>query len=245
MSQSDGQMYNPPQMAHNYQPLTQPGVQTAVAGPSPRSPDSNNGQHIGVQTYPRQQYQTQPSGQYQGQAPNYYQPQPMAPQQQWQPPVQQPMPQSYSSSAQIPVQVVYQQSEDPDLDCKIMAYKVLKWVQVVFVCIELSWIVISLFLFESKSDKDDSDKSDKERWYANDPKVSAFFIGVCDAFGVAVSLLDSPVCQIIHFIMTFIHALDLKVWFREIFHFCIALVLMVFMCLGWNELERNRRQRQN
>ena len=216
-----------------------------MAGPSPRSPNSTNGQHIGLQTYAPQQYQTQPSGQYQGQAPNYYQPQPMPPPQQWQPQVQQPMPQSYSPSAQIPVLVVQQQSEDPNLDCKIMAYNIAKWVQLVFVCIELFWMIVLLFQFWGLSE------SEREllRGLSGIDPVLLFYIvfiliGVCDAFGIAASLLDNTVCQIIHFVLTCLHTWDLKIWYREFFHFWIAVVLLVFMCLGWNELERNRRQRQ-
>ena len=232
MNQSDGQMYNPPQMAHNYQPQTQPGVQTAMTTTSPQSPNSNDGQHLGVQTYPPQQNQTQPSGQYQGQTTVPYQSQPIVqtPQQQWQPQIQQPMQQSYPPSVQSPVQVVYQPTEDPNLNGKIMAYKVAKWVQLVFVIIEFFWIVILLFSFENKSDE--------EKWYSTDPKLTAILVGVSDAFGIATPLMDSTVCQIIHFVLTCLHLWTH--WYREFIHFCIALVLLVFMCLGWNELERNR-----
>ena len=119
-------------------------VHTSMAGPSLRSPNWTDGQYLGVQTYPPQQNQIQPSGQYQGQSTVPYQSQPIVhtPQQQWQPQVQQLMPQSYSPSGQSPVQVVFQPTEDPNLNGKIIAYEVVKWVQLLFVIIEFFWIVI-------------------------------------------------------------------------------------------------------
>ena len=249
-------MNNPPKMANSNQPQTQLSGQSSVADTSPRSPNSTDGQHLGVQSHPPQQNQTQPSGQYQGQ--QGPQPSGQMPSSQPQPiaqiathnqtPMQQSNPRPGLSSPRI---VLKEKPEpNPDMDTKICVYKVTKWIQFIFVILECIYQLVILLQWNSETE---TEKERKRRlfrqteWYKLLQieldvimYVTFFYYLVNDVVGATASVLQNFCCQFAHFIQTIVH-LYRDFCFTEFMHFTIVLIVTMFMSLHWHHLNRSTK----